>query len=164
MNTKINELIIKCFSVALLHLWHLSFERRERCARCIILRKYMLATQTKTIWKNKNKKKQKNQTARSHNVYFFWFIFFISLFFLFFLCCQHKFKIILYLVSKFKFPNISLKNIPRKSHNITKNHHRIREKNTQISKRAYISPQHSPPLENTAFSPFRFVLWPRHEN
>ena len=62
----------------------------------------------------------------------------------------------MYLVLKFKFPNISLKNIQRKSHKITKNQHKIRGKNTQIRKRAYyISPHHSPPLENTAFSPFR---------
>jgi len=119
---------------------------------------YVGNTNEKNLKKNNRKIRQHDRTS-----IFFWFIFVILLVFL---CCQHKFKIIMYLVSKFKFPNISLKNIKRKSLKITKNHHRIREKNTQIWKKAYyISPNHSPPpIENTAFSPFRFVLWPRHKN
>ena len=115
----------------------------------------MLATQTK---KKSGKKPRKiRQHDRKTSIFSDLFLSFY-----FFLCCQHKFKIIMYLVSKFKFPNISLKNIQRKSHNTLKIIIESEKKNTQIWKRAYyISPHHSPPLENTTFSPFRFVAAPQ---
>jgi len=76
--------------------------------------------------KKNEKKTEKSDSTIAQRLFFSDFIFVILLFFC--LCCKHKFKIIMYLVSKFKFSNISLENIQRKSHKITKNQHRIRGK------------------------------------
>jgi len=84
---------------------------------------YVGNTNKKDLKKNNNKN---SETSDSTIAVYFFLILFLS--FYFFLCCQHKFKIIMYLVFKFKFPNISLKNIQRKSHKITKNQQRIRGK------------------------------------
>ena len=120
-------------------------------------KKYMLATQTKKMWK---KKQQKYRKIWQHNrtmSIFSDFIFVILHFFC--LCCQHKFKIFMYLV--FKFPNNSLKNIQRKCHKSTKNQHRMGGKKYRNQEKDILHQSTSLP------SPWKrrvFSVSPRHKN